>query len=98
MKYHRKLLRAQLERLPWSTVVGMVASELSRAEHLRGAGGETESCILRAKELLGVLESAPAIPVKAGIKLLSVIKNFAGGIPSRGFKGFYDECMDLSEA
>jgi hypothetical protein len=76
----------------------MVASEFSRAARLKGKSSEVENCILRAKELLGVLESNSAIPARIGLKLLSIINRFTSGDRSCGFKYFYDKCMRLSKA
>ncbi len=50
--------------MPWHVQAGMVACELSRAASLldQGGGDEVNGCIRRARELMGILESAPAIP------------------------------------
>jgi hypothetical protein len=50
----------------------MIASELSRAYHLseKGQSPELTGCLQRARELLGVLESSPAVPREA-VGLLS---------------------------
>ena len=53
----------------------MAASELSRAESLSHNGGkELKSCLLRAKEILGVLEIDPIIPSAIAIKLIPMMK------------------------
>jgi len=54
----------------------MTASEFSRAESLShiGGGKEKESCMLRAKELLGIMETDSRIPQVFGLKLLPILR------------------------
>jgi len=102
MRYHKKLLRTKLEQLSWKIVLQMIASELSRALHLKKNGGrkEVENCLLRAKELLGVLESSSKIPAEIGLKLLPIMKEFINYnyIPPKEFKCLYNKCMLLSKS
>jgi len=76
MKYHKKLTREDVAKQGWRRIVLMIASELSRADHLskNGGGTEVEMCLLRAKELFGVLESERSIPIKSATSLLSMLK------------------------
>lgn len=54
----------------------MAASEFSRAESLsnNGGGKELKSCLLRAKELLAVLETDTSIPYSQALELQKVMK------------------------
>ncbi|MFH1709907.1 MAG: hypothetical protein ABH860_02400 [bacterium] len=75
MKYHKKLTRKDVAKQGWNRIILMIASELSRADHLskNGGGAEVETCILRAKELFGVLESEPSLPYNIGRRLLTML-------------------------
>jgi hypothetical protein len=57
----------------------MIASEFSRAKHLskNGGGSEVEACVLRARELFGVLESEKNIPSNIAKSLLVILKEIA---------------------
>ena len=79
MRLHRTLSAERLRGLPWKTQAGLVASELSRAAHLHEAGGGPEvlGCLERARELLGVLESARGVPVEAAGVLLQVASDLS---------------------
>lgn len=97
MKYHRKLTRVAVSRQGWERIVLMIASELSRADHLskNGGGAEVEMCVLRAKELFGVLESESSVPFKAAKRLLLMLKEFAK--PSNiGYGKLYNNLMALA--
>jgi hypothetical protein len=75
MKYHKKLKREDVVKQGWNRILLMIASELSRAEHLskNGGGKEVGMCVLRAKELFGVLESDPSVPADIGMSLFAMI-------------------------
>jgi hypothetical protein len=75
MKYHKKLTREDVVKQGWDRIILMIASEMSRAEHLsrNGGGTEVEMCILRAKELFGVLESDPSLPSTTARSLLAML-------------------------
>ena len=79
MKYHKKLTREDVAKQGWDRIILMIASELSRAEHLskNGGGKEIEMCILRAKELFGVLESKPSLPLNIAYGLLAMLNEIA---------------------
>ncbi len=74
MKYHKKLQRTDLLRYGWRTILMMAASEFSRASNLaaNGGGKERQNCLLRAKELLGVMETDGSIPKTTASKLLAL--------------------------
>lgn len=74
MRYHKQLKRTDLVKYNWKTILKMAASEFSRASSLRndGKGKELSNCLMRAKELLGILEINPSIPKITAIKLLSL--------------------------
>lgn len=65
--------------MPWKKQVGIIASELSRAGRLReqGGGPEVLGCLHRARELLGVLESASPLPAHAGAALAEVARELS---------------------
>jgi hypothetical protein len=75
MKYHKKLTREDIAKQGWNRMLLMIASELSRADHLskNGGGTEVKMCVSRAKELFGVLESEPSLPSKIAHSLLSML-------------------------
>ena len=81
MKYHPNLQPARLRAMPWYRQLAMVDSELSRACNLlkQGGGAEVSGCLMRARELMGVLESQPVIPEEYGPKLLDVTRLMAIG-------------------
>jgi hypothetical protein len=76
MRYHKNLTRKDLLKYGWKKLLMMAASEFSRAESLsnNGGGKELKSCLLRAKELLAVMETDPAIPSSLGLKLQQITK------------------------
>ena len=76
MMYHNNLSRKDLLKYGWKKLLMMAASEFSRAESLSGNGGgkELKSCLLRAKELLGVLETDSSIPSAQALKLQKIMK------------------------
>ena len=80
MKYHKKLTREDVAKQGWNRIILMIASELSRAEHLskNGGGAEVEMCISRAKELFGVLESEPSLPYNIGKGLFVMLHKITG--------------------
>ena len=55
----------------------MAASEFSRAKSLsdNGGGKELKSCLLRAKELLAVMETDSRIPSSSGLQLQSLLRS-----------------------
>ena len=71
MNHHKHLTAERVRQMPWTSQAGMVASELSRAGNLAKAQGTEEArrCLLRARELMGILETNPAIPPDQGIIL-----------------------------
>jgi len=75
MKYHKKLTREDVSKQGWTRIILMIASEMSRADHLsrNGGGAEVGMCVLRAKELFGVLESEPSIPENIAKRLVTMI-------------------------
>jgi hypothetical protein len=76
MIYHKNLTRKDLLKYGWKKLLMMAASEFSRADSIsnNGGGKEYESCFLRAKELLAVLETDRSIPAQSGLKLNKFIK------------------------
>ena len=97
MKYHKKLNRTDLLKYGWKTILMMAASEFSRASNLsrNGGGKELKGCLLRAKELLGVIEIDPSIPQAAGIKLAGLANKLIE--PSRiNLKTLYNQSMSLA--
>ena len=54
----------------------MVDSEIVRAKNLleQGGGSEVTGCFQRAREIMGVLESNPAIPEQFGPDLLVLVR------------------------
>lgn len=76
MRYHKNLRRKDLLKYGWKKLLMMAASEFSRAKNLsdNGGGKEIKSCLLRAKELLAVLETDPAIPISPALKLQKITR------------------------
>ena len=103
MRYHKNLSAERLRQMPWKNQVGLVASELSRAAHLRESGGgpEIAGCLQRARELLGVLESVPGVPAEAGLVLAAVAEDLSaarlGEAPAKA-PGLYQRLMSLYSA
>jgi hypothetical protein len=79
MIYHKQLAAQRVRALPWKTQIGMIASELSRVRNLQGpdAGPEVLGCLQRAREILGLLESSPAVPLKVALPLLKVAEELS---------------------
>lgn len=79
MKYHKKLTREEVAKQGWNRIILMIASEFSRADHLskNGDGSEVKACVLRARELFGVLESEKNIPSNIASNLLVILKEIA---------------------
>jgi hypothetical protein len=78
----------------------MVDSELSRACSLleQGGGAEVRGCLLRARELMGVLESQPVIPEEHGLRLLEVTRSMASpefGRDSVGIRGMHETLSSI---
>lgn len=73
----------------------MIASELSRSAHLPLKSKEYRSSYLRAKELLGVLESDPALPQNKASKLLLYYYSFVKYYSINAGQ-LYEKFMDLS--
>ena len=76
MMHHKNLTRKDLLKYGWKKLLMMAASEFSRAESLskNGGGKELKSCLLRAKELLAVLETAPSIPQSSALELKKITR------------------------
>jgi hypothetical protein len=97
MKYHKKLTREDVARQGWGRIILMIASELSRAEHLskNGGGAEVKMCVSRAKELFGVLESEPSIPYKVAKGLTAMLNEITK--PTIGhYNKLYNNFMALA--
>ncbi len=78
MKYHKKLKRTDLLKYNWKQILMMAASEFSRADSLGASKGkELNNCLLRAKELIGVMEIDPTIPQSSALALLAMTKTLA---------------------
>ena len=75
----------------------MAASEFSRASNLanHGSGKELQNCLLRAKELLGVIETDPTIPPPSAIKLLGLSKKLTKPLHINP-KSLYNQSMSLA--
>jgi hypothetical protein len=100
MKYHPNLQPARLRAMPWYRQLAMVDSELSRACNLlkQGGGAEVSGCLMRARELMGVLESQPVIPEEHGIRLLEVTRSMAHpefGRDSGGIHGIHETLSSI---
>ena len=76
MKYHKNLTRKDILKYGWKKLLMMAASEFSRAESLsnNGGGKELRSCLLRAKELMAILETDHSIPSSDGSRLFKLTK------------------------
>jgi hypothetical protein len=96
MKYHKNLTRKQLLEYGWKKLLMMAASEFSRAESLsnNGGGKELRSCLLRAKELLAVMETDPSIPSSSGIRLFRFTKALISPFEINP-KTLYNKSMEL---
>jgi len=97
MKYHKKLKRTDLLKYSWKQILMMAASEFSRADSLcSGLGAskskELDNCLLRAKELIGVLEIDPTISQSSALVLLTMIKALSNPDP----KTLYLQAMQLA--
>jgi hypothetical protein len=97
MKYHKKLSREDVAKQGWDRIILMIASEMSRADHLsrNGGGAEVEACVLRAKELFGVLESEPSLPSKTAHRLLSMLNEIRKS-PNIKYGKLYNNFMILA--
>ena len=99
MKYHKKLKREVALKYGWRKLLLMIASELSRANSLSqdGGGAEVNMCLMRAKELLGVLEIDPSLPPNIGLSLLPILKK---RFPSfrRNYATLYNKFMTLAHS
>jgi len=75
----------------------MAASEFSRADSLshNGGGKEKESCLLRAKELLGIMETDGSIPQAFGLKLLPILREMVNPFDIDP-KSLYSRSMHLA--
>lgn len=96
MRYHKNLTRKDLLKYGWKKLLMMVASEFSRAESLsnNGRGKELKSCLLRAKELLGVAETDYSIPPSCGLKLYRFTKALVRPFKINP-KSLYKRAMDF---
>ena len=86
--------------MPWTTQVGMVASELSRVQGLlaQGGGPEIAGCLDRARELMGVLESTPTAPLPAALVLKEVayqLSNSEVAMSGDNARDLYQRLMSL---
>ena len=97
MKYHKKLARKDVAKQGWNRMLLMIASELSRADHLskNGGGAEVKMCVLRAKELFGVLESESSIPSRIADHLLTILAELIKPANIK-FRKLYDDFMALA--
>ena len=97
MKYHKKLKRTDLLKYNWKQLLMMAASEFSRADSLfkNGQGRELDNCLLRAKELLGVLEIDPSIPQAPAIELQTMTKQMTS-LNAAASKTLYSKAMALA--
>ena len=95
MKYHKQLKRNDILKYGWARMLMMIASELSRSAHLPQRSKEFRSSYLRAKELLGVLESAPGLPEKKASQLLLYYRSFID-YQSVDAGQLYEQFMGLS--
>jgi len=79
MRYHKNLTRKQLLKYGWRKLLMMAASEFSRAKSLsdKSGGKEIKSCLLRAKELLAVMETDSQVPSASGLKLQPLLRAMA---------------------
>jgi hypothetical protein len=96
MRYHKNLTRKDLLKYGWKKLLMMAASEFSRAESLSNNGGskELKSCLLRAKELLGVMETDSSIPSSQGAKLFHLTKSLVNPFKINP-KRLYNKSMGL---
>jgi hypothetical protein len=97
MKYHKKLERRDVLKHGWARVLMMIASELSRSAHLPQKSKEAISSYLRAKELLGVLESDPDLPNNKASKMLLYYRSFNDHYSFNAGK-LYTQFMKLSSS
>jgi len=95
MKYHKKLGRNDVLKHGWARILMMIASELSRSARLPQKSKEARSSYLRAKELLGVLESDPDLPENKASKMLSYYRSFTDHYSVDAGK-LYEQFMKLS--
>lgn len=74
MNRHKNLSADTIRRMPWKSQLGLVGSELARAEGLaaQGGGPEVAGCLERARELLGVAESCGSAPPDQGLELARI--------------------------
>jgi hypothetical protein len=79
VRLHRHTSAERVRAWPPEVQVGHVASELSRAAALLDAGGRDEArmALLRARELLGVLETCPLLPAEWGAELVEAVRRLA---------------------
>ncbi len=79
MRLHKNTTADKVRSWPPAVQVGHVASELSRAASLieTGGPGEALGALLRARELLGVMETCPALPVGWGPDLADAVHRLA---------------------
>ncbi len=79
MNYHKNLSAERIRLLPSKTQIGMIASELSRTQHLleQDGGADVYRCLQRAREILGVMESLPSLPKQAVPVLLEIARELS---------------------
>ena len=97
MRYHKNLTRKDLLKYGWKRLLMMAASEFSRADSLsnNGGGKELKSCLLRAKELLAVMETDLSIPQSSAIKLQQITRAMVRPFEADP-KGLYSQSMRLA--
>ncbi len=99
MMYHKNLKRKDLLKYGWKKLLMMAASEFSRAESLskNGGGKELKSCLLRAKELLAVLETDSSIPSSCALKLQQIMRMMVDPFKASP-KNLYNRSMRLASS
>jgi len=101
MRLHRRTSAAQVRGWPPAVQVGHIASELMRAGNLAGQGAtlEARNALLRARELLGVLETCPSLPESWGPELaraVTVLRTTPLDQPDPAvWRSLYDSLMEL---
>lgn len=100
MIHYRNLTIEQVRGLPWVTVTGMLALELAQAKNLAGYGRipDTQSCLDRARDLMGILEIMSGIPVEAALELAPVGRALVPGRIEPGAEpcnALYDRLMKI---
>ena len=101
MRYHRNTSAARVRAWPPAVQLGHAASELSRATSMleSGDGERARTALLRARELLGVLETSPALPEAWGGPLLDLVRGLSmknpGTADPASLRSIYGKAMAL---